>query len=67
MHRTGNEHQLFVVALEELECVAAQLAGVRLVAVDHQHCAVDLAGICEQAHVHQRSARGSRPTVVGVE
>ena len=67
MDRAGDDQQFLVVTLEQRECFPAQIAGMRLIAVDHQHRAVDLSGVGEKSGIHQGSLRIDRPSIRGIQ
>ena len=67
VYGAGDEQQLLVVALQPGEGVAAEVARVRLVAMDHEHGAADLTGIGEQLCVEQRQRGRDVPAAGGVE
>lgn len=50
----GDDHQLFVVALQFFESVFAEVTGVRLLTVDNQYGVADLAGVTQLGHIHER-------------
>ena len=67
VHSAGDEQQLLVAALQPGKGVAAEVARVRLVAVDDEHGAADLIGVGEQLRVEQRQRGRDVPAVGGVE
>ena len=67
MAGTGDDQQLFVVARQFLECIFAEIAGVRLFSVDHEHGTANFVAVGEQGHVDERKGRGLVPSSVGVE
>ena len=62
-----NNDQFLVFTVQELESIPAQVAGMRLLAVDHEHSTVDLTGIGEQPCIHERGLGVHCPAVIGRE
>ena len=67
MDRAGNDHQFFIVTFQKLEGITAQIAGMGLVAMDHQHGAVNLIRVGEQAHIHEGGLCIDSPAIIGIE
>ena len=49
----GDDHQLFVVALQFFESVFAEITGVRLLTVDDQYGVADFTGVAQLRHIHK--------------
>ena len=63
----GDNQQLFVVAFQLLERVFAEVAGVRLFAVDDKHGILDFIRTAHQWEVDERDGFRRIPSLVGVE
>ena len=72
MYRVGNQQKLLVVGIfavpgHILKGVLAKVAGVRLIAVDHQNGGADLVGVLQDRLIHKGQTADRVPAVVGVE
>ena len=67
VRRSGDNDELLVVAFEKLESVFAEVAAVRLFAVDDHHRALYFARVCKQFRVYERKKRRLVPSTVRVE
>ena len=65
--RIRNNDQFLILAIEKFESIPAQVAGVSLLAVGHEHSTVDLTCVGEQSCVHERGLGIYCPAVVGIE
>ena len=62
-----NDHQLLVVSGQFLEGVLAEIAGMRLLAVDQQTCRADFTAVCKKRRVEKGKSRSLVPSPVGVQ
>ena len=57
MGSTGNDHQLLVASGQLFEGVFAEIAGMRLFAVDQQACRTDFSAVRKKLSVEKRKSR----------
>lgn len=64
---TGNDAQLFVLALQGFEGILTKVAAVSFLPMEEQHRAAYLTAACKKRRVQKGEGGGDSPAAVGVQ